>query len=204
MHPFWNTITKVKYSSSYQFRLENKKFRVNTEVFCDILQICPKLPHQPFDIPPSTDEEIIATKPKPTKKKTLVKADRGKEEDGEEYVDEFTDKEDDVDNANEEYKEELDDAEELYKDVNVNLRKEDVEMTDADQSGADQHNKTKGPMQSSSVSSNFRKKILNFENVSPADNEIASLMDTTVRHENVFQADNEIASLMIHTVKYSH
>ncbi|GKD32352.1 hypothetical protein Tco_1247861, partial [Tanacetum coccineum] len=58
MHPFWNTITKVKDSSSYQFKLDNKKFRVNVEVFRDILQICPKLPDQPFDIPPSTDEEI--------------------------------------------------------------------------------------------------------------------------------------------------
>ncbi|GKE40394.1 hypothetical protein Tco_1463799 [Tanacetum coccineum] len=81
-------------------------------------------------------------------------------------------------------------------------------MTDADQGGADQHNvsqesgfeqeeedahvtltavhdtqKTEGPMQSSSVSSDFTEKLLNFENVSPADNEIASLMDTTIRHE---------------------
>nr|GEX38422.1 hypothetical protein [Tanacetum cinerariifolium] len=39
-----------------------------------------------------------------------------------------------------ENKEESDGGEELYKDVNVNLRKEDVEMTDADQGGADQHN----------------------------------------------------------------
>ncbi|GJW59360.1 hypothetical protein Tco_0108695 [Tanacetum coccineum] len=38
-------------------------------------------------------------------------------------------------------------------------------------------------MQSSSVSSNFTEKLLNFENVSPADNEIASLMDTIVRTE---------------------
>ncbi|GKD37544.1 hypothetical protein Tco_1257751 [Tanacetum coccineum] len=81
-------------------------------------------------------------------------------------------------------------------------------MTDTDQSGADQHNvsqesgfeqeeedahvtlttvhdtqKTEGPMQSSSVSSDFTKKLLNFENVSPADNKIASLMDTRVHHE---------------------
>ncbi|GKG52151.1 hypothetical protein Tco_0547026, partial [Tanacetum coccineum] len=54
------------------------------------------------------------------------------EEEEEEKVDEFTDKEDD--------EEELDDGEELYNDGNVNLRKEDVEMTDADQSGANQHN----------------------------------------------------------------
>ncbi|GJW59361.1 hypothetical protein Tco_0108696 [Tanacetum coccineum] len=57
------------------------------------------------------------------------------EEEEEENVDEFTDKEDDEENE-----EESDDGEELYKDVNVNLRKEDVEMTDADQGGADQHN----------------------------------------------------------------
>ncbi|GKA07937.1 hypothetical protein Tco_0687268 [Tanacetum coccineum] len=134
--------------------------------------------------------------------------DEHEEEEEEENVDEFTDKEDDANNANEENKEELDDGEELYKDVNVNLRKEDVEMTDVDQSGADQHNvsqesgfeqeeedahviltavydiqKTESPMQSSSVSSDFTKKLLNFENISLADNKIASLMDTTVRHE---------------------
>ncbi|GJS64361.1 integrase, catalytic region, zinc finger, CCHC-type containing protein [Tanacetum coccineum] len=96
----------------------------------------------------------------------------------EENVDEFTDKEDD-----EEHEEESDDGEELYKDVNVNLRQEDVEMTDVDQGGADLHNKTKGPMQSSSVSFDFTEKLLNFENISPADNEISSLMDTTVRTE---------------------
>ncbi|GJX64690.1 hypothetical protein Tco_0299033 [Tanacetum coccineum] len=39
-----------------------------------------------------------------------------------------------------ENEEEKDDAEELYRDVNVNLKKEDVEMTYADQGGADQHN----------------------------------------------------------------
>ncbi|GKA17466.1 hypothetical protein Tco_0697303 [Tanacetum coccineum] len=125
------------------------------------------------------------------------------EEEEEENVDEFTDKEDDEDNE-----EELDDGEELYKDVNVNLRKKDVEMTDADQSEADQHNvskeygfeqeeedahvtltavhdtqKTKGPMQSSFVFSDFIEKLQNLKNVYLVDNEIASLMDTTVYHE---------------------
>nr|GFB55405.1 hypothetical protein [Tanacetum cinerariifolium] len=60
MHQFWNTVTKVKDSSSYQFKLDNKRFRVNAEVFRDILQICLKIPDQPFDIPPSTDEEIVS------------------------------------------------------------------------------------------------------------------------------------------------
>ncbi|GJY66029.1 hypothetical protein Tco_0468267 [Tanacetum coccineum] len=59
MHQFWNIVTKVKDSSSYQFKLD-KKFRVNAEVFRKILQICPKLLNQPFDIPPSTDEEIVS------------------------------------------------------------------------------------------------------------------------------------------------
>ncbi|GKC90009.1 hypothetical protein Tco_1150658 [Tanacetum coccineum] len=68
------------------------------------------------------------------------------EEEGEEYADErvhtpknheLTDEED---NAKEENEEEKDDAEELYRDVNVNLRKEDVEITNANQGGADQHN----------------------------------------------------------------
>ncbi|GJY69924.1 putative reverse transcriptase domain-containing protein [Tanacetum coccineum] len=147
------------------------------------------------------------------------------EEEEEENVDEFTDKEDDVNNANEENEEELDDGEELYKDVNVNLRKEDVEMTDADQSGANQHNvsqesgfeqeeedahvtltavhdtqKTEGPMQSSSVSSDFTEKLLNFKNVSPADNEIASLMDTIIRHEEPSGQTSTLFTVPITTI----
>nr|GEX61765.1 hypothetical protein [Tanacetum cinerariifolium] len=139
------------------------------------------------------------------------------EEEKEEYVDDIfhtpknyklTDEEDYAINAKEENEEEKDNAEELYKDVNMNLRKEDVEMTDADQGGADRHNisqesgfeqvekdahvtlitvhdtqKTKGPMLSSSVSYDFTDKLLNFKNASLADNEIASLMDTTIHHE---------------------
>ncbi|GJY39038.1 integrase, catalytic region, zinc finger, CCHC-type containing protein [Tanacetum coccineum] len=60
MHHFWNTVTKVQDSSSYRSKLDNKKFRVNAEIFCDILQICLKLPDQLFDIPPSTDEENVS------------------------------------------------------------------------------------------------------------------------------------------------
>nr|GEW72695.1 hypothetical protein [Tanacetum cinerariifolium]GEW80738.1 hypothetical protein [Tanacetum cinerariifolium] len=97
------------------------------------------------------------------------------EEEEEEYVDEFTDKEDDADYAKEENEEEIDDAEELYKD-----EEEDAHVTLTDVHDAQ---KTEGPTQSSSISSDFTKKLLNFENVSPADNEIASLMDTTVHHE---------------------
>nr|GEV71314.1 hypothetical protein [Tanacetum cinerariifolium] len=97
---------------------------------------------------------------------------------------------------------------ELYKDVNVNLGNKYDDMTDTDQGGADQHNvsqesrfehvdedahvtltavhdtqKIEGLMQSYSVSSNFTYKLLNFENASPANNVIASLMDIIVHHE---------------------
>nr|GFA44965.1 hypothetical protein [Tanacetum cinerariifolium] len=133
-------------------------------------------------------------------------------EEEEENVNEFSDKEYDKENE-----EESNDGEELYKDVNVNLRKEDVEMTDSDQGRADQHNvsqesgfekeekdahvtlitvhdsqKTKGPMQSSSVSSDFTKKLLNFKNISPDDNEIASLMDTTVPNEEPSALEDDV------------
>nr|GEY56566.1 hypothetical protein [Tanacetum cinerariifolium] len=60
MHQFWNTVNKVQDSSSYRFKLDNKKFKVDAEVFRDILQICPKLPNQPFDIPPFTDEKLMS------------------------------------------------------------------------------------------------------------------------------------------------
>nr|GEW60801.1 hypothetical protein [Tanacetum cinerariifolium] len=65
-----------------------------------------------------------------------------------------TDKEDDEENE-----EELDDGEELYRD------------------------KTEGSMQSSSALFNFTEKLLSFENVSLADNKIASLMETTVHND---------------------
>ncbi|GJU25085.1 hypothetical protein Tco_1163706, partial [Tanacetum coccineum] len=42
--------------------------------------------------------------------------------------------------------------------------------------------KTGGPTQSSSVSSDFTSKLLNLDNPSPTDNEIASLMDITAQH----------------------
>ncbi|GKD42498.1 hypothetical protein Tco_1267143 [Tanacetum coccineum] len=58
MHQFWHTITKIKNSSSYKFKLDKKKCTIDVEVFRDILKICPRLPNQEFDAPPS-DEEIV-------------------------------------------------------------------------------------------------------------------------------------------------
>ncbi|GJU72833.1 hypothetical protein Tco_1264238 [Tanacetum coccineum] len=99
---------------------------------------------------------------------------------------------------------------ELYEDVNVNLGNEDTEMTNVDQGATDQQNvsqqsgftqeeedahvtltpvlntqRSGGLQQSSFVSSDFRHKLLNLDNPSPADNEIASLMVTTTHHATV-------------------
>nr|GEX68366.1 hypothetical protein [Tanacetum cinerariifolium] len=96
---------------------------------------------------------------------------------------------------------------ELYEDVNVNLENGDAKMTDANLKGSKQLNvsqelgfeqeekdahvtltpvsdaqKADKPVQSSSVSSDFTSKFLNLENPSPADNEIASLMETSAPH----------------------
>ncbi|GJZ54854.1 hypothetical protein Tco_0610047, partial [Tanacetum coccineum] len=119
-----------------------------------------------------------------------------KEHDEEEYDDDF--------NVEEEEKmdeeEDNDVTKELYKDVNVNLRDKDADMTEAEQGGANQHNvsygsgfeqeekdahvtlttvhdKTEGRMQSSYISSDFTSKLLNLTNPSPDFNEIASLMN---------------------------
>ncbi|GKE73145.1 hypothetical protein Tco_1535186, partial [Tanacetum coccineum] len=69
---------------------------------------------------------------------------------------------------------------ELYEDVNVNLGNEDTKMTNVDQVLDTQ--KVDEPVQSSFVSSDFTRKLLNLENPSPADNEIASLMEISAHH----------------------
>ncbi|GJX62174.1 hypothetical protein Tco_0295074 [Tanacetum coccineum] len=95
---------------------------------------------------------------------------------------------------------------EMYDDVNVNLENKDTEMINAGQGASKQQNvseesgfeqeedayvtftpvldtqKADELVQSSSVSSYFTSKLLNLENPSPADNEIASLMETSARH----------------------
>ncbi|GJZ51485.1 hypothetical protein Tco_0606000, partial [Tanacetum coccineum] len=58
MHQFWNTIKKIKDTDAYQFKLDKQKFRIDTEVFREILQICARLPNQDFVEPPS-NEEIV-------------------------------------------------------------------------------------------------------------------------------------------------
>ncbi|GJT63456.1 hypothetical protein Tco_1006989 [Tanacetum coccineum] len=109
------------------------------------------------------------------------------EEEEEEYDDEFNIKEDEkIDDEETMYDDEDDEVtKELYEDVNVNLGNEATKMTNADQGASEQQNKADEPVQSSSVSSNFTSKLLNLENPSAGDNEIALLMETSARHATV-------------------
>ncbi|GJX37018.1 hypothetical protein Tco_0250321 [Tanacetum coccineum] len=56
MHQFWATINKN--NASYRFKIDNKRFSVNVEVFRDILNICLRVPGQEFDEPPSEEEAL--------------------------------------------------------------------------------------------------------------------------------------------------
>ncbi|GJV75764.1 hypothetical protein Tco_1507348, partial [Tanacetum coccineum] len=56
MHQFWATITK--HNASYRFKIDNKRFSVNVEVFREILNISPKVPGKAFDEPPTEEEAL--------------------------------------------------------------------------------------------------------------------------------------------------
>ncbi|GKD99394.1 hypothetical protein Tco_1387378, partial [Tanacetum coccineum] len=121
------------------------------------------------------------------------------------YEEEEEEKIDDEETIDDEEEDKV--TKELYEDVNVKLGNEDTEMTVANQGASEQQNvsqesgfeqveedahvtltpvldtqKVDEPIQSSFISSDFTSKLLNLENPSPADNEIASLLDTTARH----------------------
>nr|GEX57967.1 hypothetical protein [Tanacetum cinerariifolium] len=112
--------------------------------------------------------------------------------------DEFTDKEDDADNANDENKEKLDDGgadqHNVSQESGFEQEEKDAHVT---LTAVHDTQKTEGPMQSSSVSSDFTKKLLNFENVSPADNRISSLMDTIVHHEEPSGQTSSLYTILV-------
>ncbi|GKF44198.1 hypothetical protein Tco_0130750 [Tanacetum coccineum] len=57
MYQFWDTV--YKHGSSYQFKIDNKKFAIDVEVFKEILDICPRIEGQSFTDPPF-EEEVLA------------------------------------------------------------------------------------------------------------------------------------------------
>nr|GEV71205.1 hypothetical protein [Tanacetum cinerariifolium] len=95
MQQFWFTINK-KDSTTYQFKIDKKSYRIDMEVFKEIFQICSRLSNQDFDELPMTNQQMLdsnayktylaygtnATSPKikrkvkrhasPSKKRTLV------------------------------------------------------------------------------------------------------------------------------------
>ncbi|GJZ32054.1 hypothetical protein Tco_0577490, partial [Tanacetum coccineum] len=56
MHQFWATVNK--HNASYRFKIDNKRFSMNVKAFREILNICPKIPSQEFDKPPSEEETL--------------------------------------------------------------------------------------------------------------------------------------------------
>ncbi|GJZ24417.1 retrovirus-related pol polyprotein from transposon TNT 1-94 [Tanacetum coccineum] len=62
MHQFWFTITKLKNSSSYQFKLDKQKFEIDVELFREILCICPRVPNKEFIAPPPHDSLVTFLK----------------------------------------------------------------------------------------------------------------------------------------------
>ncbi|GKG27547.1 hypothetical protein Tco_0405874, partial [Tanacetum coccineum] len=56
MNQFWATVNK--YNASYRFKIDNKRFSMNVEVFREILNICPRILVQEFDEPPSEEEAL--------------------------------------------------------------------------------------------------------------------------------------------------
>ncbi|GKC09302.1 hypothetical protein Tco_1000912 [Tanacetum coccineum] len=71
---------------------------------------------------------------------------------------------------------------ELYKDVNTKYEqvKEDEHVT---LTTIHDTQKTEGPLQSFSVSSDFTNQFLNLDNIPPTDTEVVSMMNVKVRHE---------------------
>ncbi|GKB22971.1 hypothetical protein Tco_0862372 [Tanacetum coccineum] len=57
MHQLWATVDKHK--ASYRFKINNKRFSVNVEVFRDILNICLRIQGQEFD-EPLTEKEALS------------------------------------------------------------------------------------------------------------------------------------------------
>ncbi|GKD55843.1 hypothetical protein Tco_1289230 [Tanacetum coccineum] len=57
MHQFWATVNK--HNASYRFKIDNKRFYVNVEVFREILNICPRIPGQEF-VEPVSEEEALS------------------------------------------------------------------------------------------------------------------------------------------------
>ncbi|GKB45783.1 hypothetical protein Tco_0896536 [Tanacetum coccineum] len=120
-------------------------------------------------------------------------------------IDDNSDDDSNNDETNYESKEfDEEEYEELYGDFNISLKyvehadkeKVDMEMIVVGQVNVNQEGagnlvkddaqatqKTKGPISSSSISSDYAAKYLNFDNIPPVDTEVISMLDINVQHE---------------------
>nr|GEV49907.1 hypothetical protein [Tanacetum cinerariifolium] len=55
MKQLWATIKKVKRSPFYQFVINNKTCQIDVKIFREVLDICPRVENQEFDIPPPSE-----------------------------------------------------------------------------------------------------------------------------------------------------
>ncbi|GJW12251.1 hypothetical protein Tco_1578078 [Tanacetum coccineum] len=58
MQQFWFTVKKIKKTTFYEFDLDDKKCKVDVELFRKILGICPRVPNEDFIIPPFEESMI--------------------------------------------------------------------------------------------------------------------------------------------------
>nr|GFD19841.1 hypothetical protein [Tanacetum cinerariifolium] len=83
------------------------------------------------------------------------------------------------------------DYNQLYKDVNIRLKV------------AEHKEKTEGSKQISSVSSEFARKFLNLDNISPVVDEVASMMNVKVHHEESSTQAPPILSVPVTSISES-
>ncbi|GJT16795.1 hypothetical protein Tco_0875501 [Tanacetum coccineum] len=93
-----------------------------------------------------------------------------------------------------EFNDDDEEYEELYKDVNTKYEqvKDDKHVT---LTTVHDTQKTEGPMQSSSVTSDFANQFLNLDNAPPTDSEVVSMMNVKVRHEEPIPTLPDFSSL---------
>ncbi|GJY46307.1 hypothetical protein Tco_0435370 [Tanacetum coccineum] len=59
IHQFWNTIKKIKDTDAYRFKLDKKKFQIDTEVFVRLSRFVPDSPNNFYGLNHSFEEEMV-------------------------------------------------------------------------------------------------------------------------------------------------
>ncbi|GKB24268.1 hypothetical protein Tco_0863669 [Tanacetum coccineum] len=230
MHPFRATVNKHK--ASYRFKIDNKKFSVNVEVFREIINICPRIP--------GTDTTLgVPDVPKYlSESENESWGDSDDNESNDDNSDEVIkdDDEDDVESdANDDN--EASDSENIdsNKDENLNLNlkddeeeekeEEDVRSPDSFEFNNDDEEydelykdvnvrstvaeheevgKGDAEMTDTTHESASQEKFLNLDNVPPIIDEVASMMNVKTPHEELsIQAPPNLSVPVMATSSYT-